>query len=354
MAGKDDSGNKTEKPTPKKLRDARKDGEVSKSRDLTSTVVVLCWLVIAWLAIPIAAQQIIVLFQRSLDAVTHSDTQMLPIAVLAVRTLFVVTLPLMFAAIAISILTEFLQVGPVVAFKRVTPKMDRMNPAEGVKRMFSRDNLVELAKSIAKTGALIGIFIVVLLRLMPEILRLPYGSPRDVMEAHWHVLMWTGIWTICAFVLISALDIMYQRYSFTKRLMMSRRDILQEVKESEGDPLIKMRRRRLHREWSQQNVREAVRQANAVVVNPEHIAVAIFYEPGTTELPVVTAKGEDEDAWLIREAAKEFGIPVMQNVELARGLHESVGLDQYITPKFFQAVAELLRWAESMSQRKQR
>jgi type III secretion protein U len=349
MAGQDDSGDKTEKPTQKKLRDARKDGDISKSRDLTSTVLVLCWLVIAWLAIPLAAQRLIELFQRSLEAVTQSDTQMLPIAALAVRTLFIITLPLLLAAASIGILTEFLQVGPVMAFKRVTPKMDRMNPAEGVKRMFSRDNLVELLKSIFKTAAMIGIFVVVLLRMLPEVLRLPFGSPRDVMAAHWHVLMWTGIWTICAFVLVSALDIMYQRFSFTKRLMMSRRDIRQEVKESEGDPLIKDRRRRLHKEWAQQNIREAVRKANAVVVNPEHIAVAIFYEPGTTDLPVVSAKGEDEDAELIREAAKEFGVPIMQNVELARGLHENIGQDQYITPQFFQAVAELLRWAESMT-----
>jgi len=269
----------------------------------------------------------------------------------AVKTLLIVTLPVMFAAASIGMLTEFLQVGAVFALKRAAPKMDRLNPAEGVKRMFSRDNLVELLKSVFKTAALIAIFSVVLLRLMPEVMRLPFGSPRDVMAAHWHVLMWMGIWTICAFVLLSALDTMYQRFSFTKRLMMSRRDIRQEVKESEGDPMIKDRRRRAHREWNQQNMREAVRKSNAVVVNPEHIAVAILYEPGTTELPIVSAKGEDEDAEVIREAAAEFGVPIMQNVELARGLHENVGQDQYITPEFFQAVAELLRWAESLSQR---
>lgn len=348
MAG-NDSGDKTEKPTPKKLKDARKDGDVPKSKDLTSTAVVLVWLVMAWLAIPIAARQLLELFQSSLDAVTQSDTQMLPLAIKALRTFMVITLPMLFAAIAIGLLTEFLQAGPVVAFKRVSPKMDKLNPAEGVKRMFSRDNFVELLKSIVKTAGLIGIFIVVLMRLLPQILLLPFGLPRDVMEAHWRVLMWTAVWTIFSFVLVSALDIMYQRYSFTKRLMMSMRDIKQEFKESEGDPMIKGRRRRLHKEWSQQNVREAVRTANAVVVNPEHVAVAIFYNPKTTDLPVVIAKGEDDDAWLIREAAREFGIPIWQNVELARGLHENVGVDQYITPKFFEAVAEVLRWAESMS-----
>jgi type III secretion protein U len=249
-------------------------------------------------------------------------------------------------------LTEFLQVGVVFAPKRVTPKMDHLNPAEGIKRMFSRDNLVELVKSVFKTAALIGIFAVVLLRLLPEVIRLPLGSPRDVAAAHWHVLMWVGIWTICVFVAVSALDTMYQQFSFTKRHMMSRRDIKQEVKESEGDPMIKQRRSQLHQEWAQQNMLEAVRKSNAVVVNPEHIAVAILYEPGSTELPVVSAKGEDYEAQLIREAAEQAGVPIMRNVELARGLHENVGLDQYISPEFFQAVAELLRWAESMGGRR--
>jgi type III secretion protein U len=179
-------------------------------------------------------------------------------------------------------------------------------------------------------------------------MRLPLGSPDDVGAAHWHVLMWLGIWTICVFALLSVLDSLYQRYAFTRKLMMSRRDIRRELRDTEGDALVKGRRRQLHQEWAQQNMLEAVRKASAVVVNPEHIAVAILYEPGTTELPVVCAKGEDYEAQLIREAAEQAGVPIMRNVELARGLHEKIGLDEYISAEFFKAVAELLRWAETI------
>jgi type III secretion protein U len=355
MAKQEQGGDRTEKPTPKRLRDARKDGDVAKSKELTSTVLVLCWLVMAWLAVPMIARQLLQLFQASLEAigpgVELSRQQMLPLGMQAFKTLLLLTLPLTLGAAAIGALTEFLQVGVVFAPKRVTPKMERMSPAEGIKRMFSRDNIIELVKSVFKTAALIGVFAVVLLRMLPEVMRLPLGSVRDVAAAHWHVLMWVGIWTICVFIAVAALDTLYQRFSFTRRHMMSRRDIRQEVKESEGDPLIKERRRHLHQDWAQQNMLEAVRKSNAVVVNPEHIAVAILYEPGTTELPVVSAKGEDYEAQLIREAAEQAGVPIMRNVELARGLHENVGLDQYISPEFFQAVAELLRWAESLNRR---
>jgi type III secretion protein U len=129
---------------------------------------------------------------------------------------------------------------------------------------------------------------------------------------------------------------------------MSRREIRQEHRDTEGDPHIKNRRRQVHQDWARQNMLEAVRKSSAVVVNPEHIAVAILYEPDSTALPVVSAKGEDYEAQLVRETAEAAGVPVMRNVELARGLHERIGVDEYVSAEFFQAIAELLRWAESV------
>jgi type III secretion protein U len=346
---KEKSGEQTEKPTPKRLRDARKDGDIAKSRELTSTALVLCWLLLAWLGAPLVARHLLELFQGSLDAVERADHgPMPPLWLPALETLFLVSLSLLLAAAFIGLLVEFLQVGALFAPKRVTPQAERLNPAEGIKRMFSQDNLIEVVKSVFKTTALGVIFILVLWRVLPDFLRLPLGQPRDLGAAHWHGLMWLGIWTVCVFSLLAVLDAGYQRYAFVKKMRMSRRDIRQEMRDSEGDPFVKGRRRQLHQEWAQRNMLEAVRKSSAVVVNPEHIAVAILYEPGTTELPVVSAKGEDYEAQLIREAAEQAGVPIMRNVELARGLHENVGLDEYISAEFFQAVAELLRWAQTI------
>jgi type III secretion protein U len=342
---KEQGAEQTEKPTQKRLRDARRDGDVAKSREVTSTVMVLCWLVLAWLALPFVSRQISGLMQLSLQAVSQPVATP-PSALLmeAVRML----LPLLLAAAAIGLLTEFLQVGGLFVPKRVLPRGERLNPAEGLSRLFAQENWVEVLKSVLKTAALIAIFILVLLRVLPEILRLPLGDGHAIAAAHWHAFMWVGVWTVAIFAAISCVDAVYQRFVFTRRLRMSRRDIRREMRDTEGDPFVKGRRKQLHQEWAQQNMLEAVRRSSAVVVNPEHIAVAILYEPGTTELPIVSAKGEDYTAQLIREAAEEAGVPIMRNVELARALHASVGTDEYVKSEFFQAVAELLRWAESV------
>lgn len=347
------SADQTEKPTPKRLKDARKDGDVAKSKELTATAGVLCWLVLSWLALASVRQQLTGLFQKVLAAVSQVGHGPLPpLWIPAAKTLLSVSLPLLLAGAATGLLVEFLQVGGIFAPKRVTPNAGRLNPAEGLQRMFSQDNLIEVVKSILKTAALVVIFVLVLLRLLPEILRLPLGQPEDISAAHWHALLWMGVWTLGVFFMLAVMDSAYQRYAFTRKLRMSRRDIRQEFRDTEGDPHIKGRRRQLHQDWAQQNMLEAVRKSSAVVVNPEHIAVAILYEPGTTALPIVSAKGEDYEAQLIREAAEQAGVPIMRNVELARGLHENVNVDEYVSAEFFQAIAELLRWAESVRTRR--
>jgi type III secretion protein U len=346
---KQKGGDQTERPTPKRLKDARKEGEVHKSRELTSTVLVLAWLLMAWLLLPFVSGRLAALFEASLRAI--ADPHGLPPAHLlsfAAYSLLWLSLPFLIAACLIAILVEFLQVGPVFAPKRLVPKMERMNPAEGVKRLFSQENLVEVVKSMFKTAALIAVLCLVLRRMLGDMLSLPLGQPGDLSQAHWKSMQWIAVWVVFVFFFVSALDAVYQRYAFVKNLKMSRRDIRQELKDTEGDPMVKGRRRQLHNEWAQQNMLQAARLSSVVVTNPTHIAVALKYEPGDTELPLVTAKGEDYEAQLIREAAEQAGVPVMQNVELARGLYEKVELDQFISAEFFEAVAELLLWAENI------
>ncbi|HLT04692.1 MAG TPA: type III secretion system export apparatus subunit SctU [Pseudomonas sp.] len=349
MASKDQGADKTEKPTAKRIRDARKEGNVSKSKDLTSTVLVLGWLLGGWMLMGFMGGQVKALFQLSLDAM-HKPflPALVELGWAGVQTLAWLVLPLAILAVMLGLLVEFLQVGPLLAFKKVTPNMEKLNPAEGIKKMFSMDNLVELVKSIVKSTALIGIGLVVLWGLMEQLLLLPYAPPAAMGEAIWTGLVRIVIWTVFVFFFISALDSSYQKYSYLKQLRMSKRDIKQEVKDNEGDPYIKQRRKQLHQEWSQQNMLSAVRGSNVVVTNPTHIAVALQYEHGVTDLPVVVAKGEGHEAEMIRRAAEEEGIPIMQNIPLARGLHEKVDLDDYIGKEFFEAVAEVLQWAEGV------
>ncbi|MFC4727760.1 type III secretion system export apparatus subunit SctU [Coralloluteibacterium thermophilus] len=352
MASKDQGADKTEKPTPKKIRDARKEGNVSKSRELTSTVLVLAWLVAGWLMLDYMNARLQAFTNQSLAAINRPFGEALhDLAWSALDLIVWLTLPLLLMAVFIGLLVEFLQVGPLLAFKKLKPDLSKLNPAEGIKKMFSMDNVVELAKSIFKSVALIGIGVIVALRMLDDLLILPQAPPTAMGDAIWYGLVRIGVWTIFVFFFVSALDAAYQKFSYMKQLRMSRRDIKQEVKENEGDPYVKSRRKQLHEEWSQQNMLQAVRGSNVVVTNPTHIAIALRYEDGVTDLPMVVAKGEDADAELIKRTAEEAGVPIMQNIPLARGLHERVELDEYITNEFFEAVAEVLMWAETVRPR---
>lgn len=347
MADKDQGADKTEKPTPKKIRDARKEGNVAKSKELTGTVLLLGWIAMGGMLASSIFGRISTLFAQSLEAVGQPFHIVLPrLGHLAVETLLWICLPLMGMALLLGVTIEFLQVGPIASVKKVTPNMEKMNPVEGIKKMFSMDNLVELVKSVLKCVALIGIGYIVLRGMMDWLLKLPFAPPQAMAAAFWHGVKWIAVWTIAVFFFVSALDVWYQKFSYTKKLRMSRRDIRQEVKENEGDPYVKQRRRQLHQEWAQQNMLSAVRKSNVVVTNPTHIAIALQYEPGETDLPVVVAKGEGAFAELIKKTAQEEGIPILQNVPLARGLNEHVELDDYIGNEFFDAVAEVLHWAE--------
>jgi type III secretion protein U len=350
MAGQNkDSGDRTEKPTAKRLRDARKDGDVHKSRELTSTVLVLAWLLMVMMGMPLITGRLNSLFDTVLQGVHQPFDQALHNVGWAACIVFLwLTVPLLLSAALVGVVVEFLQVGPVFAPKKIKPDASRMNPAEGIKRLFSQENLVEVIKAIVKSSLLIGLFVWVLFALLGQFVKLPYVPAEATGEAIWAAVKRFATGVIFVFFFVSALDVFYQRYAFNKKMKMSRREIRQELKENEGDPMIKSRRRQLHQEWSQQNTLAAVRKASVVVTNPTHLAVAIRYEQGEDDLPVIVAKGEDHEAALIRQAAEEAGVPIMRNVTLARGLYEKVEVDEYLPGDFFGAVAELLRWAESI------
>ncbi|MCD9029095.1 type III secretion system export apparatus subunit SctU [Luteimonas sp. BDR2-5] len=349
MAEENEGADKTEKPTSKKLKDARKDGNVAKSRELTSTVLVMGWLVGGWLMMGSMFRNARALFEHALTVMQQPfDIAFQSIVPMAARTFLAMTLPLLLLAVMLALLVEFLQVGPVATMKKVTPDVSKLNPVSGIKKMFSMDNLVELIKSILKSAALLGIGGIVLWGMIPNLLNLPFSPPPSMGSAIWHALKWIGIWTIFVFFFVSAVDASYQKYSYIKKLRMSRRDIKQEVKENEGDPYVKQRRKQLHQEWSQQNMLNAVRGSSVVVTNPTHIAVALQYEQGDDDLPVVVAKGEGHVAEEIKRVAEEAGVPILQNVPLARGLNAKVEIDDYIGSEFFEAVAQVLYWAEGV------
>ena len=350
MADKNDGGDKTEQPTPKKLQDARKKGQVAKSKDVTSTVELLVWVLLAALATAYATSQFTGLIDAALQAVRDPFALAAPaIGEKALSALLALTAALLLPVVAVGVLTEYLQAGPVFTFERLMPKLENMNPVEGVKRMFSMDNLIEIVKAAAKTVALLVIGWLAVSALLPQLVYLPFAQrPEAVGSALWAAARPVLVWTVALFALLSLVDIVYQRWSFTKKMRMSRRDIRQEMKDNEGDPYIKAQRRQAHEEWSQRNAQQAARGANALIVNPTHVAIAVDYDRETCPVPTIAAKGEDHVARAMREAAEEAGVPIVRNVPLARDLLARGEVGELIPPDLFDVIAEVILWAREV------
>jgi type III secretion protein U len=349
--GQDNPQNKTEKPTQKKLRDARKKGDITQSRDLTASVTILVFV----LALGAGGQTFLSRLGRVLDSALTVDPRTLGdpgvIARLAQDLLLAAGLlsaPFIVLMIGASISASVLQVRCVVAFERVKPDLSRLNPIDGLYRMFALRNLVELLKLLIKT-LLLGVIVVLLMRqMLPLLFSVRYLPVTGLLPLGTQVinsLLWSAV---LGFLLFAGFDVWYQQWDYLKRQRMSKEDVRREHKEREGDPFIRGKRRQLQRELSMNTMLDKVRKASVVVVNPTHVAVALYYEPEETDLPVVVAKGEGYIAQAIRDIAEEEGIPVLRDIPLARQLLAQVPLDQYIPDDLIEPVAAVLRWVRDL------
>jgi len=353
--GDEDSGSKTEKPTPKKLQDARKKGEVSKSRDLTATAGILVVLALAAMALPWLGDHLAALVNACFIAMHEPFANAAPrlmhqAAVTLVGAVMVVVVPVAL----IGAMVEFIQAGPVLTTEKIKPKAENLSPAKGLKRMFSMNNLVELLKSIFKTVIVGCIAWQAIEKSLPSLPLLTHGKPQTVGPAFWQA-SWTLLtWAGGAFILVSAADFAWQRYSFMKKMRMSARDIRMEMKDAEGDPYMKHHRKQIQQEWAQQGANRAAGQALALVVNPTHVAIAIDYDRERCPVPTVTAKGEDEDALAMRRAAWEAGVPVLGNVQLARQLLADAQTGELVPSELFDIIAAVVLWAQDVRHELQR
>jgi flagellar biosynthesis protein FlhB len=269
----------------------------------------------------------------------------------SVMALLMITATLVIPIACFGMLVEFLQTGPIVTLEKMLPRMSHLNPAEGVKRMFAMDNLVELIKSILQTSILLLIAAWVVMHSMDEIADLPLSNPLKIVEAISYLVLRVFGWTCLAFVLMTFADAAYQHHSFTKKMKMSMRDIREEIKKSEGDPMVKNTRRQLAKEWSEENATQAARDANVVVVNPTHVAVALVYKPEEQKVPLISARAEEELALAMREAAEDSKIPILRNEQLARALLAAKTEDDVVPRELFNIVAEVIIWAQSVKRK---
>jgi type III secretion protein U len=355
MGQNDASGEKTHQPTQQRLRDARQQGQVAHSQDLTRSVVLASAAVALLVFGHSAFAALRALAERAWRGAGSSslDIALQDIGAASALTLAVVGVPAV-AWLAVSgALSDFAQAGPLWAMQRIAPDFSRLNPADGLKRIFSLNNLVETGKALLKTALLFGLFAVLGRRWIGELLALPGIGVAGVATAGqvFARLLLELLGSAAAlFVLLSFGDLQWQRFQHRRKLRMSTDEVKRERKEHDGDPQLKGQRRQLQRRWASQDLIGAARRASALVINPTHIAVALEFDAAASEPPSLTAKGHGAIARAMREAARDAGVPIVRNVALARALDRDVEIDEAIPEDLFDAVAEVLVWAQQLRQ----
>lgn len=348
------SSEKTEQPTDHRLRKAREDGQVAKSKDFTQTL-----LLGALFGYTLAASDDIV---RECAALMVAPARLYGvdfrsalslIADQAVHSTLSLFAPYLLIAIIAGVLAEAGQTGVLFSFKALMPKGDKLNPASNLKQMFSMKNLVEFVKSSFKVVVLTLIVAFVIRDALDSLVKVPAAGIEAVGQVLYEVLKQLLIQTFIVYLAIALADFAWQRHSYIKGLMMSMEEIKQEHKQLEGDPHVKGHRRELAKEIAMGEGVQKTAKASVVVTNPTHLAVAIYYEEKETALPVVLAKGEDEVAFAMVRVARAEGIPVMQNIPLARALWGTAQIDQYIPSELIEPVAEVLRALRKLAEQRE-
>lgn len=343
---------KTEAPTPRRRKEAREEGQVARSVELSSAVGLLAALLILRFTGPALAARMRGLM---IDSLTHFPSHDLTLGDLSkdlVRILLevgTVLAPLVLGVAIVGFGSSAMQVGLVLSGKALQPKGERLNPVAGIGRMFSARAGVELAKAVAKVIT-VGYIVYSFLRdKAADITALVGADYRETCDSiaslTWDLLFRA---TLVMFV-IAALDYLYQRFQHEKQLRMTKQELKEDMKRTEGDPLVKSKIRQRQREAAQRRMMHEVPKADVVIMNPTHFAVALKYEPDKSAAPIVVAKGRNLIALKIREIAEENKVPIVENVTLARALYASAEIGDEIPAELYQAVAEILAYVYRLS-----
>lgn len=343
---------KTEKATPKKLRDARKKGQVAKSQDFPSALTFIVSISSILIGSGYLFEQlgsfIINMFRRA--KMGHIDMQAMAPGLMqeTIQTIFRCSFPILMITVLTGILTGFLVVGPLFAPEALKPDIKKLNPVTNIKNLFKFKTIFELLKSVFKiTGAFILIWSVVY-NSIPEIIAcaaLPIAGCAQVISSFLiKVIIRVGIF----FLTIAVADLIYQKRNFAKEMKMEKFEVKQEYKDTEGNPEIKSQRRRTAQEIAYQEGPTGVKRARAVITNPIHIAVAIAYDEEVEPAPSIVTMGKGMIADRMVKLATEYDVPVMRNVDLAQTLFEKGEISDYIPEEAYEAVSEILRWLEQI------
>lgn len=344
-------GEKTEPATPKKLSDARNEGQVAKSRELSMALSLLSLFLVLKVAVGWAGTRLkecfSIVYVRIPDMIGLHDNMVPAMAIgslvknMMLRILLILA-PFLAVGFLVAFIGDLVQVKWKPTFKPMKPKFSKMNPISGLKKIVSPKSLLELAKAVVKI-LLIAYVVYSTLKDQTGILYSMYDMPMmNAVILTGNIVINLGLKISALYIVIAVLDYIYQKWKFAEDMKMTKQEVKDEMKNAEGDPQIKGKIRAKMREVSRRRMMQAVPEADVVITNPTHYAVAVKYDADAYTAPVVTAKGEDFLAQKIKEAARENNVEIVENKPLARMLYANVEVGELIPPELYQAVAEVL------------
>lgn len=348
---------KTEDATPRKLQQARKKGQVARSNELSTVVTLLTGFMALKAGGSYVLQKLYSFFKYSfssdrlhtvLDEVSLS--QIINHTLLTIVSIFI---PVGLAILVVGFLVNYLQTGGVFTLEPLKVKLDRINPLQGLKRMFSAQKLVDLFKAVFK---IVGVGLIVWNTFKGQIFPLAEQGvlhpPIQLAALIWQLMFTIVLRIVMLLLALAVFDFYYQRYQYKKSLKMTKKEVQDEHKQTEGDPKVKSRIRQKQRQFSMRRMMQDVPKADVVITNPTHLAIAIKYEAKQMAAPQVLAKGEGYIAAKIKEIATEHQITLVENKPLARTIYQTVEIGEFIPPNLYQAVAEVLAFVYKLRQKR--
>lgn len=349
------SQEKTEKATPKRRQKAREEGQVAKSNDLNSALTLFTGILLLNFMMGNTLNQLQLMlkstlnFQFGLEVTSQTIVPLL--AHYIVQVLYLIA-PFLGGAAVVGALASFLQVGLYFNPKLLQPKISKINPMKGLKNLFSLRSVIELLKALFKIGVISLVAYLVIKGKLDSFYTYPFIALNEAISSIGQLIFLLGLTISISLLALGIADYIYQKYEFEKSIKMSKQEVKQEWKDIEGDPQIISKRKQRMRQMAMNRMMQAVPEADVIITNPTHIAVAIQYDIEQMEAPVVLAMGEDNIAEKIRQLAKEHQIEIVENKPLARALYETAEVGQIIPVELYQAVAEVLAFVYRLQKRK--
>ena len=344
------SGEKTEMPTPKKLRDARQKGQVCSSKDIVSTaILVALFAVLGWMGGALMEDMEGLLRFLSGRIAENNEMSIRESSKMTIILICKHSFIFVLVAAVIGIVGNVAQIGFLFTFEPIIPKLEKLSPVEGAKKIFSVKNLFEFLKNVVKVCFLGYLVYKIIWASIPELLTMCYGTVDDIFPCLKLMLKRLAVYTAFGYIVIAIVDRLFQGRNFTKQMMMTKDEVKREYKEMEGSAEVKQQQRQFRDEiMNSSDPADAAKKSNVVVTNPTHLAVGIRYKVEEAPLPRICALGAGPIAKIIRETALAEGIPVMEDRPLARALYAKGKLEDFIPDTLIEPVAEILKWAKQV------